>query len=81
MLQVFDFAVYVFTDVEEKVYFVSSNVSMNLYVISEQNSYSLSVTTLASKCILAERFYRDCPISINHNNTIFLDYDVFLWID
>ena len=54
----------------------------------EKLSEPFCVSTPVRDSILEERVYRDCPISINHKNTIadlvevvMVDFDVILGID
>ena len=50
--------------------FVIPNVAMNFEIIPEQLSEQFIVSTPVGESILAERFYRDCPISVSHRSTM-----------
>jgi len=61
---------------------------MNFNFIPEQLSEPFSVSTHVGESILAEKVYRDCPISINHKSIItnlveldMVDFDVILGMD
>ena len=41
---------------------------MNFEIISEQLSEPFSVSTPIGEFILAERVYRDCPVSVSHKS-------------
>ena len=43
---------------------------MNFEIISEQLSEPFSVSTPIGEFILAERVYRDCPVSVSHKCTM-----------
>ena len=68
--------------------FVIPNVAMNFEIIPEQLSEQFIVSTPVGESILAERFYRDCPISVNHKSAIvdlveldIVDFDIILGMD
>ncbi|KAH0669343.1 hypothetical protein KY285_023504 [Solanum tuberosum] len=88
MIQVFDLTVYALLDPGASLSFVTPYVAMNFDVIPEQHSEPFSVSTPVGESILAERVYRDCPISINHKSTMadlielgMVDFDVILGMD
>ncbi|WMV44903.1 hypothetical protein MTR67_038288 [Solanum verrucosum] len=88
MIQVFDFTIYVWLDPGASLSFVTPYVAMNFDVIPEQLSEPFSVSTPVGESILAERVYRDCPISVNHKSTMadlaeldMVDFDVILGMD
>ncbi|KAH0776371.1 hypothetical protein KY290_007782 [Solanum tuberosum] len=88
MIRVFDFTVYALLDPGVSLSFVTSYVAMNFNVLPEQLSESFSVSTPVGESILAERVYRDCPISVNHKSTMadlieldMVDFDVILGMD
>ncbi|KAG5570110.1 hypothetical protein H5410_059876 [Solanum commersonii] len=88
MIQVFDFIVYALLDPGVILSFVTPYVAMNFDVIPEQLSEPFSVSTPVGESILAERVYRDCPVSINHKSTMvdlieldMVDFDVILGMD
>uniref|UniRef100_M0ZUZ3 Retrotransposon gag protein n=1 Tax=Solanum tuberosum TaxID=4113 RepID=M0ZUZ3_SOLTU len=65
--------------------FVTPYVAMNFDVIPKKLSEPFSVSTPVGESIIAERFYLDCPISVNHKSTIAnlieldkVDFDVIL---
>ncbi|KAH0658156.1 hypothetical protein KY289_026904 [Solanum tuberosum] len=85
MIQVFDFTVYALLDPGASLSFVTPYIAMNFDVIPEQLSEPFSVPTPVGESILAERVYRDCPISVNHKSTMadlieldMVDFDVIL---
>ncbi|KAH0683182.1 hypothetical protein KY290_021771 [Solanum tuberosum] len=68
--------------------FVIPYVANKFDIIPEKLSEPLSVSTPVGDSILAERVNRDCPISINHKNTMadlveldMVDFDVILGMD
>ena len=68
MIKVFSFDVYDFQDRRASLSFVTSYVAIKFEILLEK-LYELScVSTLVGESILAERVYRDYPISINHKN-------------
>ena len=61
---------------------------MHFDIIIEQLSEPFNVSTPVGDCILAQRVYRDCPIFINHENTMadlfeldIIDFDFIVCID
>ena len=68
MMQVLDFTVYALLDPGGDFIFCTPYVVVNFETSPEQHSEPFSVSTPVGEPILAERVYRDCPISINHKN-------------
>lgn len=46
--------------------FITLYVGINIDIILEHYSKSFSVFTLVGESILANRDFRDCPVSVNH---------------
>ncbi|XP_069147090.1 uncharacterized protein [Solanum lycopersicum] len=67
-IRVFDFTVYALLDPGGDFIFCTPYVVVNFETSPEQHSEPFSVSTPVGEPILAERVYRDCPISINHKN-------------
>ncbi|KAG5603456.1 hypothetical protein H5410_034826 [Solanum commersonii] len=68
--------------------FVTPYVAMNFDVLPEQLSEPVSVSMPVGESILAERVYRDCPVSVNHKSTMaalieldMVDFDLILGMD
>uniref|UniRef100_M1DKW3 Gag-pol protein n=1 Tax=Solanum tuberosum TaxID=4113 RepID=M1DKW3_SOLTU len=68
--------------------FVTPYVAMNFNFLPEKLSDPFSVSTPVSESIIAERVYRDCPVSVNHKSTMtdlveldMVDFDVILGMD
>ncbi|KAH0712585.1 hypothetical protein KY289_008544 [Solanum tuberosum] len=87
-IQVFDFTIYALLDPGVSLSFVTPYVAMNFDVIPKQLSEPFSVSTPVGEPIIAERVYRDCPISVNHKSTMaylveldMVDFDVILGMD
>ena len=88
MMQVLDFTIYALLDPRTILSFITPYVFMNFVIIHEQLSEPFSVSTLIGGSIIAERVGHDCPISINHKNTIadlvelnVVAFDVILGLD
>ena len=85
MIKVFTFDVYDLLDLGMNLYFVNPYIAMNYDILPKQLFESFSVSTPVGECILDERVYRDCTISINHKSTLtdlveldMIDFDVIL---
>ena len=83
MIQVIDFTVYALLDPGASLSF--PYVAMNFEIILEKLSKPFTVPTPICESVLAETFYRDCPVSINHKSTmddpielVMVDVDVIL---
>ena len=68
--------------------FVTPYVANKFDVLPERLCEPFCVSTPVGESILAERFYRDCVISINHKDTMadlveldMVDFDVILGMD
>ena len=88
MIWGFEFNVYEFLDPGAILCFVSLYVAMNFEVSPKQLREPFGVSTHVGEFILAKRVYHDCPISINHKNTMadlveldMVDFDVILGMD
>ena len=68
MIKVFTFDVYAFLDPVESLSFVTSYVVNQFKILSKQLCEPFYVSTPVGESILAERVYRDCPISINDHD-------------
>ena len=78
MIQVFHFTIYAFLDARESLSFETPYVAMNFFIIPKQLSEPFRVSKLVGESILAQRVYRDCPVSINHKCTMvdFVELDM-----
>ena len=88
MIKVFTFDVYAFLDPVESLSFVTSYVVNQFKILSKQLCEPFYVSTPVGESILAESVYHDCPISINHKNTMsdlveldMVHFDVILGMD
>ncbi|KAG5614600.1 hypothetical protein H5410_014424 [Solanum commersonii] len=68
--------------------FMTLYIAMRFDIIPEQLLKPFSVSTPSSESILAERVYRNCTISVNHNGTMadlveldMVEFDVILCMD
>ncbi|KAH0679031.1 hypothetical protein KY284_020116 [Solanum tuberosum] len=84
MIKVFVFDVYALLDPGASLSFVTHYVADKFDILPER----LCVSTPVGESILAERVYRDCPVSINHKSTMadlveldMVDFDVILGMD
>ncbi|KAH0776452.1 hypothetical protein KY290_007863 [Solanum tuberosum] len=88
MIRVFAFDVYALLDPRASLSFVTPYVANKFDVLPERLGEPFCVSTPVGESILAEKVYRDCPISINHNSTMtdlveldMVDFDVILGMD
>ena len=88
MIKAFSFNVYALLDPCASLPFVTPYVANKFEIFSEKLSEPFYVSTLVRESICAERVYRDCPISINHKNTMdniveldMVDFYVILGMD
>ena len=70
MIKVFTFDVYALIDPRESLSFVTPYVANKFEIFLEKNCEVLCVSTPIGEPILAEKVYSDCPISINHKDTM-----------
>ncbi|WMV40954.1 hypothetical protein MTR67_034339 [Solanum verrucosum] len=69
MIKVFTFNVYALLDPGASLSFVTPYVANQFEVLPERLCEPFCVSTPIGESILAERVYRDCPVSISHKNT------------
>ena len=88
MIEVFTFDIYALLDLGASLSFVTPYVANQFGIILDKLCEPFCAFTNVGESILTERVYRDCPISINHKNTMadlveldMVDFDVFLRID
>ena len=88
MIKVFTFDIYSFLDPGESFDFVTLYVANKFEVLSEKLYEPFCVSTPVRECILADRLYHDCPISINHKKIMvdlveldMIDFAVILGMD
>ena len=88
MIEVFTFDVYALSDPRASLSFVTSYVSNQLEILPKKHSELFCASTPMEKSILAERVYRNCPVSINHKNTMadlvefdMIDFDIILGME
>jgi len=88
MMKVFTFDVYALLDLGTSLPFVTLYVANKFDVLPEKLCEPFCVSTTVGESILAERVYRDCPVSINNKNTMadlveldMVDFDVILGMD
>ena len=88
MIKVFAFEVYALLDPVANLSFVTPSFANQFEIFPEKLLEPFCVSTPVRESILAKRFYRDCHVTINHNNTMvdlveldMLDFDVILGMD
>ena len=88
MIKVFTFDVYALLDPGASLSFVTPYVANKFDVLPERLCEPFCVSTPAGESILAERVYRDYPVSINHKSTMvdlieldMVDFDFILGMD
>ena len=88
MIKVFTFDVYALLHQGESFSFLTPYVANQFEMFPKKVCEPFCVSTLVGESILAERVYYDCPISINHKNTMvdlveldMVDFDVILGMD
>ena len=88
MIKFFTFDVYALLDQEKVYFFVTPYVANQFVILPEKLCEPFCVCTRVGESILAERFYRDCPIYINHQSTMtdlidldMVDFDVILGME
>ncbi|WMV32688.1 hypothetical protein MTR67_026073 [Solanum verrucosum] len=88
MIKVFAFDVYALLDPGETLSFVTPYIANKFKVFPERLFEPFCVSTHVEESIIAERVYRDCPVSVNHKSTMadlveldMVDFDVILGMD
>src|SRR5688572_22476892 len=88
MLRVFSFDCYALLDLGDTLSFMTPYVANQFEILPEHLLDPFTVSTHVSESILAERFYRDCKVSIHHRDTTtdlveldMIDFDVILSMD
>ena len=88
MIKVFTFDIYSLLDPGASLYFVTPYVANLFEILCKKLCEHFCISTPIGDSILAERFYCDCHISINHKNTMadlvglyLVDFDVILEMD
>ena len=70
MIKVFTFDVYAFLDSGSSLSFVTPYVANKFEILPERFCEAFYDSIPIWESILAERGYRDCPVYINHKNTM-----------
>ncbi|WMV32686.1 hypothetical protein MTR67_026071 [Solanum verrucosum] len=85
MIKVFAFDVYALLDPGESLSFVTPYIANKFEVFPKRLFEPFCVSTYVGESILAERVYRDCPVSVNQKSTMadlveldMVDFDVIL---
>ena len=89
LLQVFSINVYALLDHSATLYFETFKVAMNFNVLPDVLIESFSIITLVGDSVVANRFYRSCPILLLPNKVTLVDlveldmveFDVILGMD
>ena len=88
MIKVFTFDVYALLDLGASLSFVTPQVATEFEILLEKHCEPFSVSTTVGQYTLAKKVSHDCPISINHKNTMadlvksdMVDFDVTLCMD
>ncbi|KAH0709554.1 hypothetical protein KY284_010981 [Solanum tuberosum] len=88
MIKVFVFDVYAFLDPGASLSFVTPYVANKFDVLPEKLCEPFCVSKPVGEFFLADRVYRDCPVSVNHKDTMadlieldMVDFDVILGMD
>ena len=88
VIKVFTFNVYALLDPGACLSFVTPYVANQFEILPEKLCEPFGESTPVEESILEQRVYRDCPISINHKNTMvdlveldMVDFDVIRGMD
>ena len=88
MLRVFDLDVYALLDPEATLFFVTPYIAVQFNVSPETLSEPFLVSTLVGDPVIAQRVYRNCPVTVSQKVTLadlveleMVDFNVIIVMD